>query len=138
MSGRERPRTVLVIDDDEDFREVVQIVLGAEGYRVVCARNGDEGLRMAARSAPDLVLLDFLMPGKNGLETSRSLAADPRLAGVPVLAFTSFGNSPLDFLDPRDRSLPGNICGFLEKHIEFTDLVARVAETIATARHPQA
>jgi len=130
VSEPERGRTVLIIDDDEDFRDPIGIVLGAKGYTVRLAGDGDEGLRMAAEERPDLILLDFLMPGKNGFETSRELAGTPALADVPVLALTSFGNSALDYYDPGSRQAPRNIRGFLEKPIDFSVLIARVAAAL--------
>jgi DNA-binding response OmpR family regulator len=130
VSEPDRASAILIIDDDEDFREPIGIVLGAHGYSVRCAGDGDEGLRMAAEDRPDLILLDFLMPGKNGFETSKELAGTPALADVPVLALTSFGTSALDYYDPESRETPGNIRGFLEKPIDFGDLVARVAAAL--------
>ena len=126
MSEPERARTILIIDDDEDFRDPIGIVLGAHGYSVRCAGDGDEGLRMAAEELPDLILLDFLMPGKNGFETSKELADTPALADVPVLALTSFGKGALDYYDPGSRQTPRNIRGFLEKPIDFGVLMEHV------------
>ncbi|MFW6163061.1 MAG: response regulator [Planctomycetota bacterium] len=139
MSAPAGTKTILLIDDDEDFREPMEIVLQARGYQVRCAGDGDEGLRMAAEEPPDLILLDFLMPGKNGFETSQELAASPPLAAVPVLALTSFGKSAMDYYDPSGQESAGNICGFLEKPIDFEDLLARVADALdgdgRAARH---
>ena len=135
MSAPIGAKTILLIDDDEDFRDPVEIVLSAQGYRVRCAGDGDEGVRMAAEERPDLILLDLLMPGKDGFETSQELAANAALADVPVLALTSFGNRALDYYDPDSQHTPRNIRGFLGKPIDFSVLVARVAAAINVGGH---
>jgi len=130
VSGRANERTILIIDDDEDFRDPIEIVLGANGYRVRSAADGDQGVRMAAEEPPDLILLDFLMPVKNGLETSLDLERVPALADVPILALTSFGGGALDYYDPGSEQTPRNIRAFLEKPIEFGALLAHVAAAL--------
>ena len=64
---------VLVVDDDPGIIEFVQETLGSHGYEVLSASSGEQGLRMAVRDAVDLILMDILMPGKDGLETIMDL-----------------------------------------------------------------
>ena len=77
---------ILVIDDDELFREFVQKVLAEAGFEVVPAGDGDEGLRMFAEMPFDLVVCDVLMPNKNGLETIRAIR--DHTARLPIITMT--------------------------------------------------
>jgi len=122
---------ILIIDDDEDFRDPIEIVLGSRGYRVRCASNGDQGVRMAAEEPPDLILLDFLMPVKNGLETSLELQELPGMGRVPILGLTAFGDRAIDFYGEGSVPAPANIRGYLEKPVEFDVLLERVALALA-------
>jgi DNA-binding response OmpR family regulator len=83
--------TVLVVDDEDDIRELVRINLELDGHRVVCAANGDEALEALRRDAPDLVLLDVMMPGLDGWEVLGSIKADTdaALAQTPVMMVTA-------------------------------------------------
>jgi CheY-like chemotaxis protein len=83
-----RPQKILVIDDDFANRRVLQIVLKRNGYEAVLAGDGCEGLRLASETQPDLVLLDFFMPGEDGFEVLAQLKADPALRDIPVVIFT--------------------------------------------------
>ncbi|MEY2568675.1 MAG: two-component system, OmpR family, alkaline phosphatase synthesis response regulator PhoP [Actinomycetota bacterium] len=83
--------TVLVVDDEDDIRELVRINLELDGHRVLCAANGDEALDAMRRDAPDLVLLDVMMPGLDGWEVLGSIKAesDAALAATPVMMVTA-------------------------------------------------
>jgi CheY-like chemotaxis protein len=86
--GTEHP--VLVVDDDRDVRESLGVLLGAEGYRVVEAADGDDALaRLRTGEEPCLILLDLMMPRKNGWEFRREQLRDPRLAAVPVVVLSA-------------------------------------------------
>jgi CheY-like chemotaxis protein len=83
-----RSPKILVIDDDFANRRVLQLVLTRNGYTASLAGDGCEGLRMAKAVRPDLILLDFFMPGEDGFEVLAQLKADPELRGIPVVIFT--------------------------------------------------
>lgn len=84
----ERSPKILVIDDDFASRRVLQLVLTRNGYAASLAEDGPEGLRLAKAVRPDLILLDFFMPGEDGFEVLAQLKADPALRDVPVIIFT--------------------------------------------------
>jgi CheY-like chemotaxis protein len=84
---------VLVVDDEEDIRRVAAVVLSGLGCRVVFARDGADGLKMAHDLQPDLVLTDALMPRLDGRDLCRQLKDDPETAGVPVVVMTSLYTS---------------------------------------------
>jgi CheY-like chemotaxis protein len=82
------PRRVLVIDDNEDHRQVVGAVLADEGYQVALAATGEAGLAAARAAPPDVLLLDLLMPGMDGAAVLEELRRDAELAGVAVVVTT--------------------------------------------------
>ncbi|MBK8575240.1 MAG: response regulator transcription factor [Elusimicrobia bacterium] len=86
----DQPR-ILLVDDEPDFIRLVDDILKKENFVVVCAEDGSQGLKMAAESHPDLVLLDWNLPGKDGLEVCKSLKADPKTRDIPVIMLTARG-----------------------------------------------
>ena len=82
---------LLIVDDEPDITNVLRLILEAEGYQVVPALSGDEALSVAEIEAPDLVLLDLMMPGKSGLETCRHLKNQSRTRNIPVIIFSALG-----------------------------------------------
>ncbi len=82
---------LLVVDDEPDIISLLKLILETEGYQVMPALSGDEALRLAENEAPDLVLLDLMMPGKSGLETCRYLKNQPRTRNIPVIIFSALG-----------------------------------------------
>ncbi|MFZ5556466.1 MAG: response regulator [Pseudomonadota bacterium] len=113
--------TILVVDDEEANRRVLQTMLGFEGYRIVAAADGPQALAAAAAEAPDLVLLDIMMPGMDGFEVARRLKAAEATGHVPVIMVTA--------LDDRDSRLEGLKAGaedFLAKPVDRAELTVRV------------
>jgi len=84
---------VLLVDDEPDIQRVAIRVIDSLGYGLVLGRNGEEGLELAARYRPDLVLTDALMPRLDGREMCRRLKEDPATAGVKVLVMTGLFTS---------------------------------------------
>lgn len=83
-------RRILIIDDNRELRTLVRLTLQTEGYELHEAASADEGLRLAGELRPDLVLLDYMMPGElNGVEACRALRNDPRLAGIRILMISA-------------------------------------------------
>jgi two-component system alkaline phosphatase synthesis response regulator PhoP len=81
--------TVLVIDDERDLIELVRYNLDKEGYDVVAASDGTSGLEIATKHKPDLVVLDLMMPGMDGLEVCRRMRGDERTRRIPVIMLTA-------------------------------------------------
>jgi len=81
--------TILVIDDEKDLLELVRDNLEKEHFDVICARDGASGLQIARDHLPDVVVLDLMMPGMDGLEVCRQLRADARTAHIPLVMLTA-------------------------------------------------
>ncbi len=80
---------ILVVDDEEDLLELIRYNLSKEGYRVTCAASGEQAVREARANAPDLVLLDLLLPSVDGLEVCKLLKNDVRTKHVPIIMLTA-------------------------------------------------
>jgi len=89
MPGTAASRTVLIVDDEALIRRILEDLLTAHGFTCRTASSGDEALRACADAPPDLILLDILMPGLDGIETCRRLKATPAGAAIPVIALTA-------------------------------------------------
>jgi CheY-like chemotaxis protein len=84
-----RPKTVLVVDDHEAHRKVLELVLGAHRYEVLTAEDGFEALEVLAHATPDALILDVQMPGMSGFDLARRVRRLERLRSVPILVMTS-------------------------------------------------
>ena len=82
---------ILIIEDEADLVKGLKLNLADEGYEVDWAADGREGLRRALEEAPDIVILDLMLPGMNGLEVCRRLKQDPKLRPIPVVMLTAKG-----------------------------------------------
>jgi signal transduction histidine kinase/CheY-like chemotaxis protein len=108
--------TVLVVDDDEAVRELMQRFLGREGFRVVATGRGEEALRLAREIAPDAITLDVMMPGMDGWAVLAALKADPLTADIPVVMVT--------IVDDRNLGYALGAADYLTKPIDRERLVA--------------
>jgi two-component system cell cycle response regulator DivK len=103
---------ILVVEDNEKNLKLLRDVLEYAGYDVRVARTGEDGITLAAKEPPDLVLMDLQLPGIDGMEALRQLRASPRTAGVPVVAVTAQAMK-----QDRERALEAGFDGYVEKPI---------------------
>ncbi len=82
---------ILVVDDEEDILELVRYNLTTEGYEVKTAGTGEEALRMVKSGRADLMVLDLMLPGINGLDVAKQIKSNPRIAGIPIIMLTAKG-----------------------------------------------
>ncbi len=115
------PATILIVDDLAANRDTLVELLTADGFRLVEAGDGVHALALAAANPPDLILLDIMMPGMDGLEVCRRLRSDARLAEVPVIMVTS-----LDDQASRLAGLEAGADDFISKPFNRAELRARV------------
>ena len=117
---REQP-LVLIVDDQAPNRKLLADLLSTRGYAVDSAESGEEALAKIGTIAPDLVLLDIVMPGLNGYDVCRRLRADPSTEVLPVVMVTA-----LDAMEERVKGLEAGADYFLTKPINVPELLARV------------
>ena len=86
MNNKKR---ILLVDDEPDFCTIVQVQLEKEGFEVELAYNGEEGLEKIRTNPPDVIVLDVMMPGKDGYEVCKELKADEKYADIPVILLTA-------------------------------------------------
>jgi two-component system phosphate regulon response regulator PhoB len=84
-------KKILVVDDEEDIIELVRYNLSREGYKVLCAASGEEGLKTARAENPDLIVLDLMLPGVDGLDVTRRLKVDDTTRKIPIVMLTAKG-----------------------------------------------
>jgi two-component system alkaline phosphatase synthesis response regulator PhoP len=82
---------ILVVDDEEDILELVRFNLAREGYSVICTTTGEETLKIAPKEHLDLILLDLMLPGIDGLEVAKALKNDPKTRDIPIVMLTAKG-----------------------------------------------
>lgn len=119
-------KRVLIIDDDEGLTEPLQLAIEAEGYEVLTAHDGNEGLMKIERDAPDLVLLDLVMPRRSGFAVLDSIINNKQRAPKIVMVT---GNSEPKY---RELALDRGVDRFIPKPYHIEDLVQMVNELLAT------
>lgn len=86
---------ILIVEDEMFVRELYQRVLSQNGFEVSTAEDGEKGLAAAAQDHPDLILLDIMMPGMNGIQVLQKLKVDPNLKNIPVVLLTNLGQQSI-------------------------------------------
>jgi len=119
-SGRSEGGTILVADDNDDCRMALRALLESAGYAVYEAADGDEAVREARRVRPDLVLMDVMMPGVDGLEATRRIRAAEELEGVHIVAVSAMEGA-------RQASLAAGCDDCLLKPLDLRAFEERVA-----------
>ena len=80
---------VLVVDDNDDSRRIVQAIVRSAGFEVMLARNGKEALEVVERSIPELIIMDVMMPEMDGVQALKTLRSSPRTSRIPVILLTA-------------------------------------------------
>lgn len=127
---------VLIVEDDPDILSLLKTTLTISGYRVLTAHNGREGLDVARKECPGLVLADIMMPRMDGFALVNRLRIDPQTRNIPVVVMTA------TYVSPEDREFVQNISAtrFIQKPIDLEKLLATVDELMehgtSSAREP--
>ena len=121
--------TILVADDEPHIRRILQYLLEQAGYDVVVAADGEDALREVDRCAPDLVLLDVMMPRLDGFSVLRSIRSSLETARLPVILLTAKGQS-----DEKVRGLRGGANDYIIKPFDQEELLLRIYNMLEHAR----
>lgn len=116
---------VLVVDDDPEIVSMVSLRLGKRGYRVITASDGIEALEAARRERPGVIVLDVMMPGKNGWEVARALKQDPVTEHIKVVMVTAIGASVNEMTSPLYGA-----DAHIDKPFEFSVLESTIAKLL--------
>ncbi|MBV9774412.1 MAG: response regulator [Gemmatimonadetes bacterium] len=131
MTSPRAGSTILLVEDNEDNRTVYRVILEHYGYRVLEARDGEDGIRQAREARPDLILMDISIPIIDGWEATRTLKDDPGTAHIPIVALTAHALAA-----DRTRALEAGCDGYLAKPVEPRKVVAEVRRWLEPAEPP--
>lgn len=121
---------ILLVEDDMFLRNLLTARLGREGFRVESATDGIEALEKIRALRPNLVLLDLILPRKNGFEVLQEIADDPQLASIPVIIISNLGQES-DVA--RGRAL-GALDYYVKAQLSIDELIAKIREVVPPAR----
>ncbi|RLE44763.1 response regulator [Candidatus Woesearchaeota archaeon] len=124
---------ILVIDDDPDVHTLVRKILEPKSYDVVCAYNGEEGLRKVVEERPDLIILDVIMPGKHGFEVCRELKTDEKyhfFSNIPVLMLTVYPEDREKMHLSMREGMMMEAEDYLQKPVDPQELINRVEDLL--------
>lgn len=117
----QKPSEILVVDDDARIRQLIGIMLEAEGYKLSQAANGREAMERVAQQPPDLILLDIMMPDMDGFEVASRIKQNPATQSIPIIMITALEDG-----DSRLRALNLGAEEFLTKPVNRAELWVRV------------
>jgi DNA-binding response OmpR family regulator len=123
------PAKILVVDDTEENLMLIAVILRLNGYQAVLARCGEEALKLVADEPPDLIVMDVMMPGLDGIEVCRRLKNDERTRLIPLVIMTA-----LDERKDKIRAIEAGADDFLTKPIDREELLARVKTALRLKR----
>ena len=118
-------KTIMLVDDQLDLRTLVRMTLEDPSIRIVEAANGEEAIHMARDTHPDLMLLDWMMPGRTGLEVVQTLRQDPNTADIPVIMLTSRNQK-----EDIDRATAAGVQAHLTKPFSPLELLQTVERVL--------
>lgn len=121
-------KTVLLVENDADTRDIYRTVLEHRGYTVLLASNGTDGVRVAGESRPDLIVMNLSMPKLDGLSATAMLRQDGRTASIPIIACTGFIRD-----EGEDEAEEAGCDAYLEKPCEPSRMLAEVERFIGVS-----
>jgi two-component system cell cycle response regulator DivK len=112
---------VLVIEDNPINMKLIIEILSTEGYETLQARNAGDGIELASKEKPDLILMDIQLPGMNGLDAMKILKGDRGTAHIRIIALTAFAMK-----GDRERFLQEGFDGYISKPFRYTELIEAI------------
>jgi CheY-like chemotaxis protein len=128
-SADDRRLNVLLVDDQQDFREMYALYFGFEGIGVTTAKDGREALEIAQAYPPDVIVMDMAMPGVNGWDFLREARLDARMSQIPVVVVTAYERE-----DTQDAAVAAGASAFVPKPIVPSALLDVVRKTATKGR----
>jgi CheY-like chemotaxis protein len=121
---------ILLIDDDPDFVETTKLVLESKPYEVVTASDGSQGIAKAKNENPDLIILDVIMPVKDGFNAAEELKKDPELKKIPVIMLTSFSKKRDETNLSISQGMMLDTEDYIDKPVSPQELLKRVEKQL--------
>jgi CheY-like chemotaxis protein len=114
-------KKILVIEDNENNMYLMRFILKKNGYEVIESTTGKEGIELAIKERPDLILLDIQLPDIDGMEAAKKIRESEADGKVPIVAVTSFAMA-----GDRERILSGGCTGYIEKPLDLENFIAEI------------
>ena len=119
-------KRILVVEDQEDNRQIIRDMLAGTGYEIIEAENGEEALAAVAKERPDLILMDIQLPVMDGYTATRRIKADPALRSIPIIAVTSYALSGED-----KKAREAGCDAYIPKPYSPRELLAKVRQYLS-------
>jgi two-component system, cell cycle response regulator DivK len=114
-------KKILVVEDNENNLYLITFILEKKGHKVIVAKTGEEGVELALKERPDLILMDIQLPGINGLEATRRIRASKERGDVPIIALTSYA-----LVGDREQVMSAGCTGYIEKPINPESIMGEI------------
>ena len=124
---------ILIVDDDPDLVEAVTMILESKDYDVIAAYGGIEGLEKAKTEEPDLIVLDVMMPDKDGYAVCKELKGDPKYREIPILLLTAVVSKISTTRYTQQMGLETEADDYIDKPVEPAELVKRIEVLLGKA-----
>jgi two-component system cell cycle response regulator DivK len=119
-------KTILIVEDNQDNRTLIKDVLDAMDYGVLEAADGNEGVELALKHKPALILMDLSLPHKDGWEATREIKAHPDMANTPIIALTAHA-----MVGDRERAIEAGCDDYISKPINLMELTEKIRKHLA-------
>lgn len=113
--------TILVVDDEPDIREVIRFALENEQFQVLEAGHADDARRLLSNASADLILLDWMLPGRSGLELAQQLKQNSKTRSIPIIMISARGEE-----EDRVKGLDTGVDDYIAKPFSSREMIARV------------
>ncbi len=120
-------KTILIVEDNELNMKLLNDILSMQGYKIAKSTDGSDAVDLSRSEHPDLILMDIKLPGRSGLDITRTLKADDDLKNIPVVAVTSYAME-----GDREKILGSGCDGYIPKHISINGFMKTVARHLST------
>lgn len=121
---------ILVVDDEPDMVEMIKAALESASHKVIAAFNGKEGIEKARKEKPDAIVMDIMMPEKDGFVTCKELKGDPACKDIPILILTAVGEHFANTRYAKSMGMELEAEDYIDKPIDPKLLVARLAKLL--------
>jgi two-component system cell cycle response regulator DivK len=118
-------KRILAIEDHEENRRILRLLLQSAGFEMIEALTGEDGVAMAEKERPDLILMDIQLPGLDGYEATRRIKADPALTAIPIIVVTSYALS-----GDEDKARAAGCDAYVAKPYSPRALLAKIKEYV--------
>ena len=112
---------ILIVEDNEKNMYLISYILKKKGYEIIGATTGEEGVELAIKEKPDLIIMDIQLPGIDGLETTKRIRASGTNGNIPIIAITSYAMT-----GDREKALEAGCTGYIEKPINPDTVISEI------------